>query len=131
MSESGGTQNVTSSPAGATIINASSGNVAAAAAVATLPAVAGKTTYVTGFEVTLAGATAASVVTVTVTGLAGASLAYTVAVPAGAALGGQPLVVSFPSPLPASAPNTAIVVTCPSAGAGNTNATVNAHGFQA
>lgn len=65
----------------------------------------------------------------TVTGLAGGTRTYVVAVPAGASAPGQPLVVNFPKGIPASAPNTAIVVSCPSLGAGNTNASVNAHGF--
>jgi hypothetical protein len=37
--------------------------------------------------------------------------------------------VSFPIPVPASAVNTNIVVTMPSLGAGNTNATCSAQGF--
>ena len=55
-------------PAGATPLTASSGNVAATATTATLSGAAGATTYITGFEVTGAGATAASVITVTITG---------------------------------------------------------------
>jgi hypothetical protein len=114
-----------------TPINATSGNVAAASAVATLAAAAGKTTYITGFDITGGGATAASVVTATVTGLLGGTQSYTIAVPAGATLGITPLFVSFPTPYPASAVNTAIVVTVPSLGAGNTNTVANARGFQA
>ena len=37
--------------------------------------------------------------------------------------------VRFPQPLPASAVNTAITVTVPSFGAGNTNAAVVVYGF--
>ena len=117
-------------PNGATPVTASSGNVAAASAVATLPGVAGKTTYVTGFQVTAAGATAAAVVNVTVTGTVSGTLTYTFVFPAGATVAAQPLVVEFPEPVPASGTNTAIVVTLPSGGAGNTNAAVNAQGFQ-
>lgn len=114
-----------------TPIGASSGNVAAATATATLAAAATKTTYITGFEITGGGATAASVVTATVTGLLGGAQSYSIAVPAGAALGITPLIVNFPTPFPASAVNTAIVVSVPSLGAGNTNAVANARGFQA
>lgn len=111
-------------------VAASSGNVAAAAATATLPGVPNKVTQIAGFQITAAGATAASVVVATVTGLAAGTLSYVIPVPAGAAVGVAPLNVTFDPPLPAAAPNTAIVVTLPSLGAGNTNAAVSANGFQ-
>jgi hypothetical protein len=38
--------------------------------------------------------------------------------------------VNFNPPIPAASVNTAIVVTLPSLGAGNTNAAVVTHGFQ-
>jgi hypothetical protein len=117
-------------PSGATGVTGSSGNVAAGSAVATLAAVAGKTTYIAGFSVTAAGATAASVVTATVAGVITGTLSYTVSVPAGVTTGITPLIVKYVPPIQASAVNTAIVVTLPSLGAGNTNATVVAHGFQ-
>jgi hypothetical protein len=44
--------------------------------------------------------------------------------------GAEPLVVEFSMPLAASGPNTAIVVSFPSFGPGNTNAVVNVHGYQ-
>lgn len=116
-------------PTGATQVAASSGNVAAASAVATLPAVAGKTNYLSGVQIMGAGATAASVVQATITGLLGGTLTIPVAVPAGANVGVQPIALSFYPPLPASAPNTAITVTVPSLGAGNTNAVANAQGY--
>lgn len=116
---------------GITAVVGASGNVAAASAVATLAGAAGKTTYITGFEVTGSGATAAAVVLVTVTGLiGGATATYVLAVVAGATLGNTPLIVQFPKPIPASAENTAIVVTVPTLGAGNTNSAVVAHGYQ-
>lgn len=109
----------------------SSGNVANASAVATLAAVAGKTTFISGFEITGAGATAAAVVIATVTGLLGGTASYIVAAPAGATAPLTTLAVVFNPPLPASALNTAIVVTLPALGLGNTNAAVVAHGYQA
>lgn len=112
-------------------VAASSGNVAAAQAQATLAASPGNITYISGFDFTFAGATGASAVLLTVVGLAGGTQSFVVTVPAGAAIGGVPLLVRYPEPLPASAPNTAIVVTCPSLGAGNTNACLNVQGFQA
>lgn len=112
-------------------ITASSGNVANASAVATLAGAAGKTTYITGFEITAGGATAGALVLATVTGLINGTATYVYAVATGAATGSPPLIVEFPAPIPASAVNTAIVVTLPALGAGNTNAAVVAHGFQA
>lgn len=125
-------QNRTSEyPIGATPLIASSGNVAASAATATLPGVAGKTTFITGFSVTGAGATAGSIVSVTATGLIGGVTAtYNLAVVAGVLLGNVPLVIQFIKPIPANAINTAIVVTVPSLGLGNTNSSVVAHGYQ-
>ena len=111
------------------LTTASSGNVAAAAAIATLAGVAGKTTYITGFEVTASGAVAAAVVLATLTGLAGGTATYVYVAPAGVTTAGPMLAVEFAPPLPASALNTAIVLTLPSLGAGNTNAAVVAHGY--
>jgi hypothetical protein len=102
---------------------------------ASLPAAAGKMTYIEGFDVTGGGATAASIVEVAITGLPTAigTLKFEVNVAAGVAAsinsqGG--LFIRFPQPIPASAVNTAIVVTLPSLGSGNTNAAVTAYGFQ-
>ncbi len=106
-----------------------SAQVAAAANNQTLAAAAGLRTYITGFAITGGGATGASVIQVTVTGLTN-TLSFNIAVPAGAAVGVTPLVVTFSTPLPASADNTAIVVNVPSFGAGNTNASATAWGFQ-
>lgn len=117
-------------PAGATPITAASGNVAAATATATLAGVASKTTYIAGFQITSSGSTGAAVVSPTITGTVTGTLTYTYATVAGATLSNQPLVVTFNPPIPASATNTGIAVALPSLGAGNTNATVVAHGYQ-
>jgi hypothetical protein len=116
---------------GATALIAGSGNVANASAAATLTGTAATTVYITGFEITGSGSTAALPVTVTVAGLLGGTRSYTYNFAAGVLVGNQPLVVTFYPPLPASAVNTAIVVTCPAGGAGNTNNTVVAHGYYA
>lgn len=116
-------------PSGATAVNAASGNVANAVATATLAAVAGKTNYVTGFEITAGGATAAALVAATLTGILGGTATYIYAAPAGAAVGATPLIVQFQTPIPASAVNTAIAISLPALGAGNTNAAVAIHGF--
>ena len=118
----------TSGAAGAaTAVDASSANAAAANNVS-LPAVAGQTNSVTGFEVTGAGATGASVITITLTGVVGGPLNYQLAIPAGAGVGVTPLIVEFPTPIPATGPNVAITLNVPSFGAGNTNAAATIHG---
>jgi hypothetical protein len=106
-----------------------SGNKANTAAVATLPGVAGKTTYITGFDASALGATAALAVEITVTDGTW-SLTYTFGFPAGATVPATPLFRNFPEPLAASAPDTAISVTLPASGAGGTTASVNAYGYQ-
>lgn len=116
-------------PADATPVVNASANGAAGAIAATLPAVAAKTNYLSGFEITSGGATAASLVDVTVTGLLGGTATYVLGVVAGAAAPNAPLVVQFNPPIPASAANTAIAVNVPSLGAGNLKARVVAHGF--
>jgi len=116
-------------PLGATSLNSASGNVANASAAATLAATAAKTTYIIGFEITAGGATAGALVIATITGVLGGTLSYIFAAPTGAAVGATPLTVEFSTPVPASAVNTAIVLTLPALGIGNTNAAVVAHGF--
>jgi hypothetical protein len=111
-------------------VNGASG--AAQSNAAALPAVAGKTNYLEGFDITGGGATAASVIEVSVTGLNGGTIKFELPILAGVtgpmnAQGG--FSVRFPEPLPASGTNTAITVTCPSFGAGNTNASVVAYGY--
>jgi hypothetical protein len=110
---------------------AGSGNVANASAAATLTGTATTTVYISGFEVTGSGATTALPVTVTVAGLLGGTRSYTYSFASGALVANTPLIVAFDPPLPASAINTAIVVTCPASGTGGTNNTVVAHGFYA
>lgn len=116
-------------PIGATQTAASSGNVAAAVAAATLAAVAGRLNYITGFAITGSGATAGLPVIVTITGLLGGTQSYIYTAAAGVLVANATLNINFPTPLPASAVNTAIVVSCPSLGAGNTNNTANAWGY--
>lgn len=118
-------------PTGRTALVAGSGNVANAAAAATLTPGATVTAFLAGFEITGSGSTAGLPVTVTVTGLLGGTRHYTYVFVAGALLANTPLLVEFNPPLPASAINTAIVVSCPAGGAGNTNNTTVAHGYSA
>lgn len=117
-------------PSSATPVAATSGPVAAAVAVAAIPAVAGKTSYVSGLAITGSGATAASVVYATLSGLIGpVTFDYIVPVPAGVSAAIAPITVYFNPPLPASAVDQAITLTLPSLGSGNTDAAVNIWGF--
>jgi hypothetical protein len=113
-----------------TPITATSGNVAAATATATLAAVSNQTTYITGFEITGTGAAAGLPVICTVTGVVGGPLSYIYAAAAGVLVENTPLIVEYVEPIPATAVNVAIVVSCPTLGSGNTNNAVTAHGFQ-
>lgn len=121
----------TGTPGDATSVVVSSGNVAAASAVAAMPATASKTNYVTGIIVTGAGATAASVIQVTLAGLIGGVTAtYIMAIPAGVTAAVNPLAIRFDPPIPANAANAAITLTAPSFGAGNTNACAVITGYR-
>lgn len=102
---------------------------AAAANNQTLAGAAAKTTYITGFAITGGGATAGSIIAVTITGPTN-TLTFYIVIPAGVGVSITPLIVEFSRPIPAAAVNTAIVVNVPSFGAGNTNAAAVARGFQ-
>ena len=118
-------------PAGySQMVNATSGNVANAVATATMAAVAGQTNYIGGFSITGAGATAALVVLAALTGLSGGTINYVYVASAGAMVGNPTMVVNFPSPIPASAVNTAVSLSLPALGIGNTNAVVTIYGFR-
>jgi hypothetical protein len=108
-----------------------SSNGAAQAISATLPGVAGKTTYISGFEVTGSGATVGLVVLVTLSGVVGGPLTYVLPIVAGALLAITPLIVNFARPIPASGPDVDITVSVPSFGLGNMHAAVVVHGYQA
>lgn len=116
--------------AGITYLTASAANAAAANNVTLAAGGAGVTTYVTGFEITGDGATAGSIIAVTLTGMIGGTKTYFITVPAGAGVAITPLIVTFPPPgLPASGANTAITLNVPSFGAGNTNAAASIEGY--
>jgi hypothetical protein len=119
-----------SAPMSATPLENSSGNVANASAVATLAAAAGKRTFISGLIMQGGGATAASLVSPTITGLLGGTMTLTYGAVAGVTLKNNDIHITFNPPLPASADNTAIVATLPALGAGNTNASCTAWGFQ-
>lgn len=97
-----------------------------AATVATIPAVASKTAYICGFTIT-ADATALAVGTAVVSGTISGSLSYLQGVQAVTSGAGN-LTQAFNPCIPASAANTAIVVTSAAAGTGG-NTIVNAQGY--
>lgn len=103
--------------------------VAASATTATITAPSGRMAYITGFIVNGLGATGASVIAVTVTGIQGGTQTYQYSVPAGATTLSPTMQINFPLPIPASAYGTNIVVNVPSFGAGNTNANVTVYGY--
>jgi hypothetical protein len=111
-------------------VSNSSGNVAAATATATLPASQGRYTYICGFSATGAGATAAVAVNITVTNVTGGTMTYTFSAAAGVAVTDTPVIVNFTPCLPSATVNSTVVVSMPSLGSGNTNAAVNAWGYQ-
>lgn len=117
-------------PQGAVPVYAASGNVTNATAAAALAADANRWNYLTGFDVTGAGATAASIVTVTVSGLyGGITKTYKIGVPAGATTQITPFRMTFDPPLKSAAKNTAITVSAAAFGAGNLHASTNVQGY--
>jgi hypothetical protein len=111
-------------------VSSSSGNVAAATATATLPASQGRYTYICGFAATGGGATAAAIVNITVTNITGGTMTYTFSASAGVTVTDTPVIVNFTPCIPSATVNSTVVVSLPSLGAGNTNAAVNAWGYQ-
>lgn len=120
---------------GAIYLNASA-SAAAAAATATLAGSAGYVTYITGFQVTGTGATTQATINVQVLGIAGTAAAaagtalYKFQVATGGTAACQPLIVSFPVPIPAQAPGSAITVDYQSFGSGNLHSAVAVQGFR-
>lgn len=116
-------------PATAVPVNVTSGLVANASAVATLPAVAGKLNVIKGVIVSGAGATLGFIATLTIAGLRDGTKIIPIAVPAGALLGVGPHVITLPQAIEASDVNVAITATLSAFGAGNTSACVIAQGY--
>jgi len=123
------TQDSSDIPVMLTGISASSGNKANATATATLAAQPGMTAYVTGFQVTACGATAANAVTSSLSGVVGGTLSYAFAYPAGNTVAALNLIVSFYPALAAAAAGQAISISLPPSGSGGTNAAASIQGF--
>lgn len=97
---------------------------------AILPGTNGKFTYICGFTVGGLGATAASVVTCTITNLLG-GFTFFISVPAGVTVPVQPLIWIFPQPIRSVNLGDTLGVTAGAFGAGNTSEYVTAWGFTA
>lgn len=108
-----------------TSVVASATAAAAAACTATLAGVAGRTTYICGLAITTTNPAGIVSGIATVTGL-GVTLNFQVVE---STTHGFQLLVTFDNPVPASAANTAIVVTLPAITGGAASA-VTAWGFQ-
>lgn len=113
-----------------TPLSASSGNVAAGVATATLAGAAAKTTYLCGFSITSSGSTGALVVSPTVANTITGTMTFSYTTVAGVTLANATLNMQFNPCIPANGTNVTVPVSLPSLGAGNTNATVNAWGYQ-
>lgn len=115
-------------PSGATQKLGTSGSVANAAAAASLAADANAYNWLSGFDVTGGGATAAVLVVITVTGLLGGTITFVMAAVAGVTLPVR-FEKSFMKALRSSAKNTAIQVSAAAFGAGNTAVVTNVYGY--
>lgn len=115
-----------SAPAGAVALEASASTAAGGALAVSIPAAAGLTSWITGWDCTLGIPAAAATVLLTVDGPA---LALNYALTASAAGGGGAL-VRFPSPIPAAAPDTAVTVNLPAVGGAAAVNALSVFGFQ-
>lgn len=113
----------------ATVGASASATGANAALAPAIVAPAGSTSFVTGFVVTGLGATASAPIDVTLTGVQGGPLHYTIDIPAGAGTPITPLAVNFAAPIPATGPGVNIVLNVPAFGAGNTNEAATITGY--
>lgn len=113
---------VTLTPPGAGITGNATGTTGAV--VGTLAAATGKTTYICGFDVTAVGGTA-QVGPIAVAGLVGGSAVYYLA----SSAAGTVLPVRYTPCIPASAVNTAIIITTTADGTASA-VTVNSWGYQ-
>lgn len=116
-------------PIGATVEVAGSGVVSAATSTATVAKATAKTTYLSGFRITGGGATSASIITCTIVGLVGGTISFAVPVAAGVTAANPAITQEFAPPIPSSAVNTDVVVSCPTFGSGNTAASIIAWGY--
>jgi hypothetical protein len=117
-------------PSATPVTGVFSGNASATPGTAVLSAAAGKFTYICGWTIDSAGATAATDATISVgTVVGGNTLQYTISLPVIAAGTLASKAQNYTPCLPANAVNTTITVTLPAV-AGQTAAQLNAWGYQ-
>jgi hypothetical protein len=116
-------------PPGTPFYATSGASGGAASCSAAITATANLMNYCTGFDIDGLGATAGSAIAVTLAGILGGTLTWEVGIPAGVTV---PFTYSrrFDPPLQASAIDTAITLTVPSFGSGNTQSNCNIYGFK-
>jgi hypothetical protein len=108
----------------------SSNNVTTSATMAcTLSSSGDAIWYVSGFEIAFGGATAGSIVAATLAGVLGGTITYPIAVPGSATSGGI-LAIEFNPALAGVDLTTAITLSVPAFGAGNTRAGASLHGYK-
>lgn len=113
----------------ATPITCSSGNVANGTVACTLAGVSSKTTYLQGWMMSSDGATVTLGVGCTITGTQSGTMNFAYVYEA-ASIPSAPLIGPAGIAIPASATNTAIVLSCPASGAGGAHASMAAWGYQ-
>jgi hypothetical protein len=121
------TQDSTNIPVLGTGVNVNSTGAASSTTI-TIPALPGQLAYLSSFEIYCGGATAGAILACTITGLAGGTKTIPIAAPAGVTLAAPYTWVAYDNAIPASAVNTAIVLTIPAA-AGRTNCAGTLQGF--
>ena len=119
-----------SSPVGQTSVVGTFSGANTGGATATLPGVAGKTTFLCGFSVSGTGSTGGGAVTATIATLVGGqTLSYSYVFANGANTTSTPDQYTYTPCIPANAVNTAIVLSVPGQ-AGNTGTQLNIWGYQ-
>ena len=113
----------------ATVVSKSASNTTSGTLAATLANDGANFWYVSGFEITIGGATAGSIIAATLAGVQGGTITYNLAVPTGVTTG---LVFSreFNSVLAGVSQSTDITLALPATGAGSTGASICLHGYK-
>lgn len=114
----------------AVITQANSASAVAASCTASIGAVTNQSIFLCGIYINGTGATGASVVTATLTGLTVGTLNIQIPVPAaaGGVVPGLPIVINFPVPM-VGVNNSAVALAVPSFGAGSTGQSCMLWGF--
>jgi len=96
---------------------------------ATMSAEVGRTNFCSQITFSTSGATAGSVIDVSLTNVIGGTMHFAYNVPTGATTAGAIVVIPFNPPIPATGTNTIINLTVPANGAGGVQQTATIQGF--